>query len=145
MEQERALQRLEQIKQLAGAVDEKGEGGARGPELTPDGMKAIGWTRPPPGEPLQVFGFGRIRKNDKGEVADLAVGAINRAQSHIPIGGLEAYIKSPPSDLPDVVRDLSGRYHVVSGHTRLTVQMLAGRSTARVRIYDVRNFKGKQR
>lgn len=61
-------------------------------------------------------------------------------QAGINVGGLDAYINklthtSSTQDIPAVAR-INGKTYIISGHTRLGAQILSGRATANVRLYE---------
>lgn len=78
----------------------------------------------------------------------VTLSTLTAGQEHIPREGLRAYIKEmPQSDrLPEVVKlrgDSKGRTVIISGHTRLGVQALAGRTHAKVLYYTLDKNTGK--
>jgi ribosomal protein S18 acetylase RimI-like enzyme len=90
-----------------------------------------------PHEDLHVLGINKVSKKFY-DVQNVPVGNIAHAQPFVPVGGLRAYIENlrtntDPIELGKVKGD--DRYHVLSGHTRIGVHMLAGRETVPARVY----------
>lgn len=117
-------------------------GGHLGPELTPEGMTALGYRSRPENQPLKVFAF---HGHGKPKVEEVPLDDVYRAQSHLPLGGITKYVRNLPRTRPSVMRDLSGKLHVMSGHTRLAAMKLAGRQKAVVNVFQEKPKRGKRR
>jgi hypothetical protein len=80
------------------------------------------------------------RYSKLGDVPLSGIGFSASAQDATSVAGLKAYIARQPdpkkNGWPEVARTPDGKYHIISGHTRLGAVMLSGRATARARVYQ---------
>ena len=95
----------------------------------------LGFKRHPEG--MKIYGFNRNRNWGKEEEIDPR--SLYRAQQDIPLEGLRNYIhhldETLDPDLPHVAENPEGERWVLSGHTRLGAQLLAGRSKVPVVVH----------
>ena len=83
--------------------------------------------------------YGQSARDQKQfKAAMVAADALIPSQHTIPLAGLNAYIENlggaHDQDLPAVVIH-DGQYHLLSGHTRIGTQILAGRTQIIVYLY----------
>lgn len=98
----------------------------------------IGWR---PVDALRVYGVSSTAEKHATEFS-VPLDVINRSQSSVPYGGVKKYIDAPPDRLPTAIVDLEKNLITVGeGHTRLSAQILAGRSASQVKLMRIKDGK----
>jgi hypothetical protein len=104
----------------------------------------VGFKRP---EQMHLGGASKYGKGWS-KVEHLPIDKINYGQPYVPKAGIRAYIdninKNP--ELPELAHGWGqpGEYHVISGHTRLSAQALAGRDKIPAKVYYYEPRRNRQ-
>jgi len=105
-------------------------------KLSDVGFKNDGWHyKVHPGSDINSDKIGKLKS-----IPLLGMGYSVSAQDATAKAGIKAYILRQPdpkkNGWPEVGQTPDGKYHIISGHTRLAAVMLSGRKTAKVRVFQ---------
>ena len=105
-------------------------------KLSDLGMVNDGWKyKQHPASLLDGEKYSRVKN-----VPLAGIGYSHSAQDATSVAGLKSYIMRQPDPKrdgwPEVAQTPDGKYHVISGHTRLGAVLLSGRPTGKARVYQ---------
>ncbi len=100
------------------------------------GMVDDGWHPAPGQDPVSVD----VNAEKYGRVMPVPLEGIGASQDAVSYAGLAAYVRETPDPKkegwPEVALDARGKYHVLSGHTRLGAVSLSGRTHGVAIVYQ---------